>query len=360
MPDDPEINPDALEDLADLESSAFMHSVSSDPHQAHGVVSRMRLQLRLLMEWPKDWGKSFFAEVFGSFTLTKAITFKRLGVRIDGAQEFGRSNFGANWFYPAHVLVKTRNLAGFLDGIGRLEKALGALHLGSLKINTNRGPGCAIHYRCRLLEDVDNGSLSITWADQKANGVVADIESCPVKVQELLWRAIWWIRHARGERTSGHHQPALFLIYLAYWNALECVVRAINLKSPAASLTAEERNTGIRAILLPLGDQITVIDVQRCRPFLDPGLRPQVEHALRYAEGVLPSLNAKSAIEALYTRKDHRLAAIRNDIDHGSIVEYDLTTRERVLRGLSELSDIVLQMLNAAAIGPSGPSPSMS
>jgi hypothetical protein len=148
----------------------------------------------------------------------------------------------------------------------------------------------------------------------------------------------------------------LFLIYLSYWNALECLIQAVEgLRSPA-KISRAQKNAAVAAFFSRLPGPPTGDDVQRCyHELVNPGLRGRARHAFDFTESTLNNFSAVDAFEMCFDRepRDERLYAVRNAIDHGSIVEFDLPTRQRVQKSLAELSSIVLALLNAVVIAKS-------
>jgi hypothetical protein len=332
--------------------------LKSDRSYAHAAADFLRLNLALGC-WPEKWGNSFQVELFGSFRLKGALSFKDLGVTIDGRREFGKANFGARWFYGAKVNVRTRDLAGFLNGLERLERAIGVLHLASVQSFRNCGPGVAIQYQCAFFEfevwgpelaTSDWRAVDITESRGLALSISADVAALEQSTALLVWRAVWWIRHARHDEFTGQQHPSLFLIYLSYWNALECLIQAVEFIKPPAKPSKNEKNAAVAAFFLRLARPPTAADVADCfHQLVNPGIKSRARNAFEFAESTDKEFRAVDAFDMCFDREpsDQRLYQVRNDIDHGNIVEFQLATRQRVQKCLGELSSIVLRLLHA-------------
>ncbi len=173
-------------------------------------------------------------------------------------------------------------------------------------------------------------------------------------VATLTWRTLWWIRHARDDEFTGQQHSSLFLIYLSYWNALERLVEAVERLQPPTKLTRKEKNDAVAAFSAGLTSPPSAEDVQKCyHELVNPGLKRRARHAFEFAERTLPAFSADEAFEMCFERTpiDERLYNVRNDIDHGNVVEFDLVTRQRVQKCLDELSLIVLGLLRAVVVG---------
>lgn len=291
--------------------------------------------------WPKAWGEDLQAQIYGDLEMRVPVELPDLGIAINADKETPREGasafvFGAPYAYTAKVRVSRKDKAGLLDAINRLERFLAAWNIVCW--------GGAIHYWCCFSS---RGGSVIRVLDSKQLGQIRKTLSAISRYTEhqqtLIWQAAWWVRQCRRSIFTDPN-PSLFGEYLAYWNALECLIHAICDRWPPPKLTEQEKDRRIQEYVAHLGRRLASRDVDKLyNDVVNPGFAQLARHALSVCFGVVGD---QYNTECFKKRpKQSRLYQVRNDIAHGNIVEYDLETRLRVEAALNRLDIIVINML---------------
>lgn len=309
-----------------------LHSEGAPFHEAIAVV---RLEQRLAA-WPEDWGDSLELLVYGELQIPEDIDLPELGIHV-AAEPYTEPWIGkAPFTYQARVSVPSRDLAGALSGIHRLETLLSLINIGEW--------GRAIRYYCRLVAPTPAAGGGPVDFD-KLRRALCGLHEYSQRQQTLILRAGWWFRSQQQSFLTGQPSPSAFAEFTGQWQALECLAEAICDRWPPPKLTTREKNQLVAQHFGALGRTPTAADVASCyRKIVDPGAKKRIEHAL----GFCFQETASEYVAECFTRqpRERQLYAIRNDIHHGNIVEYDLDQGLRVQRGLHRLHMIVLNIFH--------------
>jgi hypothetical protein len=301
-----------------------------------------------LKSWPKQWGNYLHVNLYGGIYITNDIDIPTLGIHISSIMEKGDFVFGASFCYDCQVKVKSRDIAGFLDAIKRIEIFLNScsVALSFSGGSPTKGAGASIHYYCRFLSDAGATGLTINDYMDTINSMLDKLYNHPPEQHQILLRAMWWMRQARHDFLSGNIAPSIFSLYLSYWNAFECLVDYACKINPLGKLSKSKKKEMVANFFQNISDCPSLEDIEKCyREIINPGLKEKARHALTF---VLGHETGESFHSACFTKTPQAdsLYQIRNDIDHGNIVEYDFSTRLRVINGLNRLQFIVLSFIH--------------
>ena len=302
-----------------------------------------------LKSWPTQWGNYLHVSLYGGIHITNDIDIPTLGIHISSKMKTGDFVFGASFCYDCQVKVKSRDIAGFWDAIKRIEIFLNScsVALSFQGGSPTKGAGTSIHYYCQFLSDAGATGLAINDYIDTINSMLEKLHTCPSEQRQILLRAMWWMRQARHDFLSGNITPSIFSLYLSYWNAFECLVDYACKINPLGKLPRLKKQEMVDSFFQNLSTSPSLEDVEKCyREIINPGLKKRAMHALT---SVLGQETGESFHSECFTKNSQAdsLYQIRNDIDHGNIVEYDLSTRLRVINGLNRLQDIVLSFIYA-------------
>jgi len=312
-------------------------------------VSRLELNLS---SWPKAWGDYLHVSLYGGIQVPHDIEIPSIGIYVSSEMEKGDFVFGAKFCYDCRIKVKNKNKDGFWDAISRLENFLNAYSVVSLLsgVSPTQGAGNSIHYYCQLTADFGAANRVIEQYVEKVLIVLSNLEKFPLKQYQILIRAMWWLRQARHDILSGNGTPSIFALYLSYWNAFECLIAVTCDIFPMTKLSSSSKKKKVSEFFRNLTGEPTPSDIARCyHEIINVGIAERAKHALL-------SIFKPEIAEQLYqdcftcTPEDKRLYKIRNDIDHGNIVEYDFPTRIRVINGLSKLQEILILFIGILII----------
>jgi len=289
-------------------------------------------------KWPSEWGNKLICTIYGPIEIQEPLDFPELGVRIDNVLDPVSTHLVTWNSYNATVQVDSKSLEGVVDGLERLEKVLGACHVENWD--------ATIQYFCPL---VHSGGRDLTAALDAETGVqisafLSRVNQLPEHQQQLIFRAIWWIRYYDAAWQTDDPSMSIFPAYLGNWNALEILSQLIGEAFPENKMTRSERDKGIAEYLDKIEGPPKVNELQECyRLFVDTGTRGRVSHAFNVCFGSISDQYVAEFFEC--NPPERRLYQIRNDISHGNISEYDPNQRLRVGAGLNRLRVVVLNMI---------------
>jgi hypothetical protein len=312
-------------------------------------VSRFELSLS---NWPKDWGDYLHVSLYGGIQIDHDIEIPSLGIYVNSEMQTGDFVFGAPFCYDCRIKVKTKTIDGFWDAIGRLELFLNSYSIVSLLSGSSPtlGAGDSIHYYSGFISSSSIAQRSVEQYVEKVLNVLSNLEKFPPKQHQILMRAMWWLRQARHDILSGNSNPSVFALYLSYWNAFECLISVICDIFPMAKFSKSQKKEKVSEFFRNLAEEPTPADIVNCyHEIINPGIGERAKHALI---SVLKPEIAEQFYQDCFTcvPEDQRLYKIRNDIDHGNIVEYDFPTRIRVINGLNKLQSILILLVDILVI----------
>lgn len=317
-----------------------------------GLLERESLGERIA-SWPAEWGDYLRVSLFGAIDISSDLVWPELGIEISSKREEGTFAFQHFSTYPARVRVKSRDLEGVSDAIERLEDFLNAWHIAMCQSGSTPtfGAGCSIHYYCSLLTLPYAVVSELTEHERRIRSFLQGCDKHSKEDRQKIMRAAWWIRQARHDFLSGAPIASIFALYSAYWNAFECLVDVFCDLVPMPKLSKLEKTQMISEFFSgkswPPGPQ----DIASCyKEIVDPGIRQKARHVFNQIAD--PKLGDRF-YEECFTKQEgcYPLYQIRNDIDHGSIVEYDVESRWRVLNGLERLQAIVVPLFTSLTSG---------
>jgi hypothetical protein len=298
-----------------------------------------------LKSWPIQWGNYLHVKLYGGIHITNDIDIPTLGIHISSNMKTG--DFFP-FYYVCQVKVKSRDMAGFLDALERIEIFVNScsVALSLAGGSPTKGAGASIHYYCRFLSDAGATALTINDYIYTINSMLDKFYNHPTEQHPILLRAMWWMRQARHDFLSGNLTPSIFSLYLSYWNAFECLVNYACEINPLGKLSRSKKEKMVTSFFHNLSASPSLEDIEKCyREIINPGLKERAKHALTSVLGQETGESFYSECFAKNSRADS-LYQIRNDIDHGSIVEYDLSTWLRVINGLNRLQGVVLSFIH--------------
>jgi len=129
------------------------------------------------------------------------------------------------------------------------------------------------------------------------------------------------------------HRSDLLRIYVAYWNAFECLVEAVNVLCPPPKLSKTEKQKQLDTFIAARHGKLTSADIVKCyQDIVNPGFVGKASHALTVC---FPD-EAEMYIDECFRMPDrrNRLYDVRNAINHGEI---DAEHPEELLRVASRL-----------------------
>lgn len=328
-----------------IEKVEHLEDLASSGEAMSGQLEQERIAKKI-DTWPEEWGDYLEVSLYGSIEITSDIHIPELGLSISSVKEKGIFAFQDFWTYPCRIEVKSKDWVGLSDAINRLEIFLNSWHLSTCWSGRSPmyGAGCSIHYYCSLLttpyaiiSELENEILSIRI-------LLDGYTRLNTEQRKKVLRAGWWMRQAKHDLLSGAPNTSIFVLYSATWNAFECLVDvACDVKHPQ-KLTKTQKNDLIREYIENLDGPPQVSDIDHCySTIVNFSFRDRVRHVFNLITD--KNIAEKSYAECFTLEPaERRLYQIRNDIDHGNKVEYDIDTRLRVIEGLERLQKIVLPL----------------
>ena len=321
-----------------------------DNLKARGEAISGRLEQERLTErieaWPDEWEDFIEVSLYGSIEITSSVEIPHLGISISAVKEKGTFAFQNFWTYPCRVKVKSKDWAGVSDAVNRLELFLNAWHLTSCWSGSSPiyGAGCSIHYYCSLLSAPYAIISELGNEFSKIQTLLVGFDSLRRDLRTKILHATWWMRQARHDLLSGTPNTSIFVLFAATWNAFECLVDVACEVIPPKKLSKQEKNEKIREYLENLDGPPKASHIDHCyRSFVRFSFKDKVQHVFNL---MIDKDVAEKSFDECFTIQptDNQLYRIRNDIDHGNIVEYEIESRIRVIEGLERLQKIVLPL----------------
>jgi hypothetical protein len=172
---------------------------------------------------------------------------------------------------------------------------------------------------------------------REAVEVLENVESLTGEEKDAIERALKWYRESFGARS-------LFNRYSMLWNCLEIVASRWGTESQTSR---RERLEAAKSFLLGKGESLALEDLSRLQnEIVQDSIRARMSRGFERLFGAEASI----AIDLCFSRSPAkaRLWEIRNDINHGNIVQRDPTHRDIVLAALFDLDKVAWNTASGA------------
>ena len=281
-------------------------------------------------EWPKDWGADLQILIYGDFEQPqKQLHFPSLGITVHPEPVETSVVRNAACVLKATVTIQEKSVPMLIDAARRINILLGSWTL----VTWGNSP---IRWWSWLTHDTGAG-VRAPLDHQDLTRAVEGVQALPDNVRRRIDAALYWIREPRNLLTEFHRRD-LLRVYVAYWNAFECLVDAVDIIQPQKKLTPQEKQQRIDEYLAELSHKPTAQDIENCfRNIVDLGFVGKATYALQVCFGA----NADRYIHECFglgVRRD-RLYAIRNAISHGDV---DAENLEELIRTEARLEKLWL------------------
>jgi hypothetical protein len=223
-----------------------------------------------------------------------------------------------------HTVMKRsgQNVQSVAADIERIERFFDAMALAC------QGRSILVEPRLRsarvaISAPVDQGLLD------GATDVLLAVEGLPIPQRPKVERALAWYRDSFRTRSPVNHFSML-------WNALEILVSERDGPSPGG----DDRLRAARTFLNERGDRLTLKDLNEvCFGILQESIPSRMKRGFQRILGN----EAAEFIEKCFERRplEARLWEVRNDINHGNIVERNSIQVARVIDAAIDLHPIV-------------------
>ena len=275
--------------------------------------------------------------VFGDFDAPQAeLYFKTLGITIHPDKIENSIGNPARCTLKASVDIQEKSVPALIDAARRINVLLGAWTLVTWG-------NCSIRWWSSLTHDLGGGvieSLDQQNLAQTVDGAMA----LPEKIRRRVDNALYWVREPRSLLMELHRSD-LLRMYIAYWNAFECLVDAVNILRPPTGPNKAEKQQMINEYLADLSRPPTAADIQECyRSIVNPGFVGKATHALRECFGT----DADHRIDECFrlSQRGECLYDIRNAINHGDVDAENPEELIRIQAQFTKLKVIVLGMFS--------------
>jgi hypothetical protein len=286
-----------------------------------------------IANWPPAWGDEFRVYIYGDFNPpTEDLRFPSLGITVRCQPVQHNVLRAARCVLEASVSVKGKTIEDLADAGERVNILLGGLTLVEWC-------NCACGWWSRLCHP----SSSMFQADlheDRIREAVDAIAQAPEAARRKLGAALYWVREPHALAWELHRQDT-FRVYVAYWNAFECLVGAINQLHPPPKAPRGQKQQLIDEFVRKRAGRLSVQDVQHCyHQIVNPGLVGAAEHALRLCFGD----RAAGYMDECFRMKParDRLYEVRNSIAHGEVAAEDPVERFRIETRLRRLWRLVI------------------
>lgn len=304
-----------------LERARELHGQGFDWGQAWGhawLEHRIRA-------WPSGWGDDLQILIFGDFEPPKTdLHIHPLGITIHPEKLENTVIRSAMCVLKATVKVEEKSVPALIDAVRRINVLLGAWTLVTWGNSACRWWSWVTHDT--------GGGVHNSIAHEDLNRAISGVLHLPQPVRQRVDAALYWIREPRNLLME-FHRNELLRTYVAYWNAFECLVEAVNILKPQQKLSKSEKQQKIDDFVAERSGKLTTSDIQKCyQEIVNPGLVGKASHALRVCFGD----DAGKYIDECFRLADgdDRLYNIRSAINHG---EVDAENPEELIRIESSL-----------------------
>jgi hypothetical protein len=313
----------------------------------HGRHEKAWLE-RKIKDWPSGWGDDFQVLIYGDFEPPDTdLHFPSLGIIVYHEKLEKTVIHSARCVLKATVTIREKSVSEITDAIHRINVLLGVWTLAEWG-------NVACGWWSHITHSFGGGVLT-KFANQDLNQVIDKVINIPdpvrkmrkmCKMRKKINAVLYWVREPKHLMMEWHRSD-LLRIYAAYWNAFECLVKAVQLLHPPPKLSTAEKNKQIAKFFTERNGELTKANIDACyHKIVDPGFRGEASYALTvcFPEDRFPNI-ANSYIRECFPMpnkadKANYLYNIRNAINHGEI---DAENPEELLRVESRLPH--LQMM---------------
>ena len=285
--------------------------------------------------WPIDWGDDLHILIYGDFNPPNVeMHIEPLGIIVHPEKLENTVIKSAMCVLKATVKIKEKNFASLVDAQRRINVFLGTWTLSDWGNNF-------IGWWSYVTHGTGSGGVTV-FDENELRGTIDDILRLPKSVRQKVEAALYWVREPRNPFLE-FYRSDLLRIYVAYWNAFECLVEAINILYPLNKLSKSDKKRLIDEFISQRSGNLTAEDIQKCyQEIVNPGFVGKAKHALKIC---FPT-NYEMYINECFTTQDlsKRLYNIRNAINHGDIDAENPDELIRIESRLSRLWQIVWQM----------------
>lgn len=273
-----------------------------------------------ISEWPKDWRVDLQILIYGDFKgPDQQLHFPSLGITVHPEPVENSVVAAAACVLKGTVKIQEKSVPALMDAVRRINILLGSWTLATWGNSPIRWWSWVTHDTgAGVWSPLDHRDLTCA-----VDGVLA----LPENVRRRVDSALYWIREPRNFLME-FHRSDLLRVYVAFWNAFECLVYAVNILHPQKKPSKKEKQRQIDDYFGQLSHKPTAQDIENCyRGIVNPGFVGEARYALQACFGV----NADRYIEECFRlceRRD-RLYDIRNPISHG---EVDAENPEELIR----------------------------
>jgi hypothetical protein len=314
-----------------------VHEMHKNGLESIPTSAKEFLELRI-EKWPLGWGDDLHILIYGDFEPPRAeIHIKSLGITIHPEKEKNTVISCAYCVLEATVKIKEKNFASLVDAKNRINVFLGVWTLADWGNNF-------ISWWSYVTHGTGGGCTVRLFDEYELQGTIDDILKLPKPIKQKVEAAIYWVREPKNSFKESYRND-LLRTYVAYWNAFECLVEAINILNPLTKLSKSDKKILIDEFVSQRSGNLTAEDIQTCyQEIVNPGFVGKAKHALTIC---FPE-NHEMYITECFTAQDKpkRLYNIRNAINHGDIDAENLDELIRIESRLSRLWMIVWQMFS--------------
>lgn len=307
--------------------------------EADGIESGVAFEKAALEQriqnWPSQWGPDLHVLIYGDFQQPKEqLLIPQLGITVHPDKVEGSLIRSARCVLKATVLLKEKSVAEIVDASRRLNTFLGAW---SLVEWGNSACGWWSH----LTHGTPGGLLPVLTSEHLPRAIEGILQ-LPQSVRGRVDAALYWIREPVVLMTERYRSEVL-RTYVAYWNAFECLVEAVNILQPPEKPSGSDKQSLLDQFFSNRSGKITASTIQTAyQEIVNPGFVGKASHALR----VCFPTQAESYIRECFKaeKEDERLYNIRNAINHGEVDSENLEELLRIEGRLRKLWIIVWGM----------------
>ena len=287
--------------------------------------------------WPINWGDELHILIYGDFEPPNVeMHIEPLGIIVHHEKLENTVIRSALCVLKATVKIKEKNFASLVDAQRRINVFIGTWTLNNWG-NTFIGWWSHLTHRT-------SSSILTLFDENELHDTIDDILRLPKSVRQKVEAALYWVREPRNPIMESYRSD-LLRTYVAYWNAFECLVEAINILYPQNKLSKPDKKRLIDEFISQRSGNLTAEDIQKCyQEIVNPGFVGKAKHALKIC---FPT-NYEMYINECFTTQDlsERLYNIRNAINHGDIDAENPDELIRIESRLSQLWIIIWQMFS--------------
>ena len=305
------------------------------------------LEQRIKDYWPESWGDNLHVWIYGDFDPpSKDIFLPALEITINHEAKDKTKRMiarSAQCEIEASIKIKNKSVDDIIHAVNRLNLFLGTWTL-------IEGGNGACSWWSPIAQDRRVAQL-MQLGDYDINPVIDRILLLPKPIRQKINAALYWIREPRNQ-LSDSYRSDLLRKYSAYWNAFECLVDAVNKRTPEKRLSPSAKKAQIKGlidgiIIKAKNGELTPEDISDCHFKMNPGFRSDASRALKVC---FPKDADRFIYDCFEIREERnhpkRLYSIRNAIDHGFIDAENPEELERIKSRFTLLHIIVWRMFD--------------